>query len=416
MIILLISAILIWKYVLGRGFESPEHETAVYILLIYFIIWSFCQILLNTYKARREIAKAQIPMFFETLCRVIATAYVVFNNLGIIALAYTYVIGEIAVLITSIFLFKGYKIKKPRVDYIKSYIKFAFPIAIVIASTKIMTDLDKVLIQLFWNATEGGNYFAVFRLSRFLDMATMSIGVLLFPTMSALHSKKDIKSIKKLSYLSERYLSMIIFPIVFFMIFLAEPVVHIMLSDKLYPAIPILQILPIFALFDALDRPYQMKLLGMDLPHFTRNRILIMVLVNVILNIMLIPKDIQLLKIDLAGMGGVGAAIATVIAYFIGLVYTRIKVWQISKIKINLKIIFHMIGALIMGIFLYYLNIIYPISRWYDLLGFIFLGLGVYLLVLFIFQEIKKEDINFFIDTLNIKKMIKYIMDEIKRN
>lgn len=414
MVVLLVLAIVGWKYLLGKGFESPEHETAVYIMLVYFVLWSLTQSMRSTYNARKEIAKAQIPMFFETLGRVAATVVVVFNGMGIIALAYTYVIGEIVVFITTLFFFRGYRIEKPSMEYVRLYVKFALPLAIVVASTKIMTNIDKVLIQLFWDAVEGGNYYAVFRLSRFLDIATLAIGTLLFPTMSALHANNDLEGIKKLSFKSERYLSMVISPIIFFMVFLAKPVVHILLSDKFYPAIPILQILPFFALFDALDRPYQSKLMGMDLPHFARNRVIIMVTVNVILNIILIPRDIQMFGIDLAGMGAVGAAIATVVAYFVGLVYTRIQVWKISKMHVNYRIVLHFIAAFIMGVTLFYLDTICPVQRWYDLITFGLIGMGIYLAILYLVREFDKTDFNLFIDTINAKKMLMYIREEIR--
>lgn len=417
MTILLVSSILIWKHFVGRGFESPQHETAVYIMLIYFILWSITQIFLITFRAKKEIAKAQIPMFFETLGRVGATVFIVFNGYGAIALAWTYVVGEIFVLLTTLIMFRGYKIKlqKPTREFLNLYISFALPMAIVVASTKVMTNIDKVLIQLFWNATEGGNYFAIYRLSRFIDMATVAIGMLLFPTISALYVKKNINQIKELAYKSERYLSMFIFPIVFFMIFMAEPVIHIMLSNKFYPAIPILQILPLFALLDALERPYQMKLLGMNLPHFTRNRVLLMVAVNVILNIILIPKDIQSLGINLFGLGAMGAAIATVSAYLIGLLYTRIIVWRISNITVNLRILLHLFAASVMGLVITALNeYIYEINRWYELAFFGLLGIGIYLGILYLIREFTKDDFELFIDTLNIKKMFRYIFEEVR--
>jgi len=414
MVVLLMGSVWFWKNVVGRGFESPQHETAVYVMLLYFVLWSVSQIMLQTFKARREIAKDQLPFFMETLFRVIATVYVVFAGYGVIALAWTYVVGEVAILLTSLYFFRGYPIKRPSWQYVKMYATFAIPLAIVVASTKVMTNVDKVLIQLFWGAAEGGNYFAIYRLSRFLDMATLAIGTLLFPTMSALHARTDLGGIKRLSYTAERYLSMVIFPIVFFMIFMARPVIHIMLSNKFYPAIPILQILPIFALFDALEKPYQMKLLGMSLPKFARNRVLLMVALNVALNILLIPRDIQMLGVRLAGMGAVGAAIATVIAYLAGLVYTRWVVWRVSRMAVNWRIGLHFLAALAMGLTLATLYQYFPVGRWYELAAVGLLGLGLYLGLLALMREFTRADLDLFMDTLNIRKMGRYVREELR--
>lgn len=411
--LLLVVCLLVWKYVLGRGFESPEHEAAVYVMLLYFSIWSITQIMHSTFRARRETAKEQIPLFFQTIGRVLATVYIVSVGWGAVALAWAYVAGELAVFVTTLFFFKGYSISRPTWAYFKSYAQFAIPLAFVVASTKIMTNIDKVLLQLFWNAAEGGNYFAIFRLCRFLDMATLAIGILLFPTISALHAKNDSAGIKRLSLQSERYLSMVMVPIVFLMIFLARPIIHVMLSNQFYPAVSILQILPLFALFDALDRPYQIKLIGMNLPNFARNRILLMVAFNVGLNLILIPRDINILGLDLLGMGGEGAAIATVVAYFVGLVYTRVVAWKVSGITVNFRIGYHFVAALIMGVFISLLGEYYVIVRWYELAAFGLMGCGVYIGVLFLFKEFSRRDFNLFIDTLNVKKMFAYIKDEL---
>ena len=76
-------------------------------------------------------------------------------------------------------------------------------------------------------------------------MFTVAMGALLFPTYSALHAYNNMKGIHTLTFKSERYLSMIVFPMVFGMVILAEPATRILLSNWL-PAVPILQILPFF--------------------------------------------------------------------------------------------------------------------------------------------------------------------------
>lgn len=415
MSLLLVGSLFVWQYILGRGFESPEHRSAVYVMLVYFILWSLSLVMKTTFQARKQTAKQQIPMLFETLGRVGATVYVIWAGLGPLALAWTYVVGEIVVFASLAYFFRGNAIGKPSWDMFKKYTAFAIPLAIVVASTTITSNVDKVLIQLFWGAEEGGNYFAVFRLSRFIDMSSMAIGFLLFPTISTLYARRDMVKIKELSYKAERYLSMIIFPIVFGMICMAEPVIHIMLSNKFYPAIPILRILPIFVLLDAMERPYQMKLLGMNLPHFARNRVLLMVVVNVGLNFLLIPRDINVLGIDLFGLGAVGAAVATVVAYGVGLIYTRWVVWRVSQMTINWCIAFHGIAATVMGLTVYFLNhLIYPVERWYSLFMYGLLGLFIYLGLLFLMKEFTRKDFSLFMDTLNVKKMLSYIWDELQ--
>ena len=410
---IVILSILIWKYVFGRGFETPLHEKAIYLMLSYFVLSILASIMTSTFTARKEIAKTRLPLFFYNLTRIAATIFVAFYNLGVLALAYTYIFGEIFHFAFALFLFKGYPIGKPSLEYFKNYFSFAKPMAIATASSIIMTNIDKVFIQLFWSATQVGEYFAIFNLSRFIILFSGAIGTLLLPTVSEHHAKNNTEEIKRITTLSERYLSMIVFPIIAIMVVLAKPIIHMLLSDKYMPALHVLYILPLFVLLEALSRPYQSQLQGMNMPEYTRNRVFIMMLINVFLNLILIPRDIRSLGIKLAGLGAEGAAIATVISYFAGLVYIRFVSWRFTGIKGNKRVLLHVIAAIPSGLVLYYISKYVSISRWYHLIAAGMFGIAIYFGILFLMREFKREEINFFMDTLNIRKMVKYIKEEL---
>ena len=63
---------------------------------------------------------------------------------------------------------------------------------------------------------------------------------------------------------------------------------------------------------------------------------------------------------------------------------------------------------------LFYLNGFITIARWYHLLCFALIGIGVYIIILFLMKEFTKEDAKFFFDILNAKKMFTYIKEEIQ--
>jgi Na+-driven multidrug efflux pump len=140
-----------------------------------------------------------------------------------------------------------------------------------------------------------------------------------------------------------------------------------------------------------------------------------MVILNIILNLIFIPEDINSLGIKLFGLGARGAALATVISYGIGLLYSRIMAYKVTKIKGNYRIIFHSIAAFVMMTFLYLVNNTIVINRWYYLVFFSFIGFGLYLLILTVFKEFSKKDFTFFIDLFNIKKMIEYVTYELRK-
>jgi uncharacterized membrane protein len=90
-----IAVVLIWKFMLGRGFESSSHELAIYIIIGYYVVNSIGTFFYNTYSATKEIAKAQIPLVLGTVARTIAILFVALSGLGALALAWAYVFGEV---------------------------------------------------------------------------------------------------------------------------------------------------------------------------------------------------------------------------------------------------------------------------------------------------------------------------------
>jgi hypothetical protein len=136
---------------------------------------------------------------------------------------------------------------------------------------------------------------------------------------------------------------------------------------------------------------------------------------TILFDLLLIPSNIKSLDLKLFGLGALGASYATVIGYAAGLIYCRYAAWKLAKNPFNPRILLHLLSACIMGLILYQLMNILPIQRWYILLGYSTLGLGIYLFVLFLMREFTRKDLDFVLDLLSIKKMWRYVKSEIKK-
>jgi len=414
-LLVILGSLYFWTDILGRGFETDEHLIAIYIMVFYAIITSFTEIMKQTFVARKEIAKLQIAMFVGTIFRIAATIVIALAGQGAIELAFTYIIAETVVMVVAGSFFAKFPIKKPTMPTLKSYSKFALPVVITSSIAIIITNIDKVFIQLFWGAEEVGYYVAIYRLVTFLIVIEASIGLLLFPTFSELHAKKDKKQITQLVVKSERYLSMTAFPLVFFMVALPLPIINILLDPKYEPALPILQILPLWALLSIISRSYGPLMLGMDRPWLATVSGVGRVVLNIVLNLILIPIDIKILGFSGFGLGATGAAIATVCTGVFGFIYLRAVAWYLIKLKWNpINMIKHFLAASAMVLVLLYITSIFEITRWYHLILIFFAAIGIYVGILYLIREFKKEDYNFFMDTLNPKKMLSYISEEVK--
>ena len=67
---LVIGGIAIWKYALHNEFFDATKESVIYIFIIYYIFSNLAFIALQTFIGRKEIAKVEVPIAFETFVRV----------------------------------------------------------------------------------------------------------------------------------------------------------------------------------------------------------------------------------------------------------------------------------------------------------------------------------------------------------
>lgn len=446
---IVLGSIFIWKYVLHKQFYDSTKESVVYIFLLYYILYNIVQIPIFTFRAKQEIAKTEIPLLIGTIVRVggmilVALAGVTgislidkefgkdvispkytwpnyleplqtyLSNHAIGSLASAYAISMFITLVIMFYFLKNYKIGKPTKKYFKSYTSFAIPSLISQSMYLLAINTDKVIIGFFWSAQEVGYYFGAQRITFFMRTVPLAVGTLIFPAFSSLHSKNKTKDIKTLLELSVRYMSMLIIPIVVFILVFSKPIINIILSSDFYPAYIVLCLLAIFMWVSVLSTPYGYLIGGMNKPWLAAKISITTYCINIVLNFLFIPKNGLL---SFAGINGIeGAAIATLIAAFFRFFAARIVVKKLLGIKMFQKAIFiHLFSALIMGSLLYSINIFIALTRWYHLIIFSLFGLGIYLAILNLLKEFTKKEYKLVIDILNIKEMKNYIKSELKR-
>ena len=445
MVAVVLGGIFVWKTLLHQGFYDATTESVIYVMLLYCILTAFVQIPLATFGGRQEIAKSQVPMISETLFRVplmilVASAGVVGISVikpelkdihpfvwpsflrglqdfiashAVGSLASTYALGAFAMLILGLFFFRGYPISRPDKEYFKSYFAFALPTMLVSAIAVISTNIDRVMIGYFWRAEDVGFYFSAQKIAFFVLALSSSVGTLLFPTISEHHAKNRFEDIRKTANLAVKYISMMACPAVAFLIVFRKPVIDIALSSAFYPAAPVLIVLLIYVLIAALIGPYSLIVVGMNRPGLAAKAGFIVCVTNIVLNTLFIPKNGAL---SIFGINGsTGAAIATAISGFIGLIMFMFLSKRLVGIKISKKPLLHMSAACVMGCLLYYLSTLTAFVRWYHLVFFGIIGLVAYLGILYLFKEFTREDLNFFLDTVNPKEMGRYVKSELKR-
>lgn len=412
MAIVVMATIFISKFVRHQSFISREHEVVLYIILLSTVISNISMMFIITFGARKEIAKQEIPKLIEKVLVVLGKIIVALTGLGVIALAGANLLGAFIALLLFLYLFQGYPVSKPNREYLKSYVRFAIPVMFIGFLSDIAHNMDKVMIQFFWTTADVGFYAAAQRISVVLTYITTASATLLFPTISAYHSKNDMKAIRDLSNRAERYLSMVIFPIVALVFIFARPICVGLLGSDFAPSASLLIVLILVVLVNGTTVPYSLQIGGTNRIVLAAKLSTVVFVLDIVLNFLFVPRELAGLR--LLGLGGFGAALSTLISMTVGAILFRIYAFKISGSKMNLGFLRHLVAALITCLVLHVLSSSMSEIPIYFLVAFGFIGIGVYVVILILFREFDMKDLRFFLRIANPKQLKKYALTEIK--
>ncbi len=302
-------------------------------------------------------------------------------------------------------------VEMPDKNYLKSYMKFALPLAISSSAVIIAANTDVVMIQWFWSSLDVADYYAAKRIGMLMTTIGIAIGTTVYPAMSRLHSKGNIEEIRKIASMAERYLSMVVFPLMFFILVFTDKIVLIMLSEAMRSAIPVIRVLTVFYTLTVMNIPYAYQLPAVNRTDISGKIGVMRAVINVGLNFIFIPTSI--LGIGLLGLGAVGAALATLITFLITTFNMRLAAYRLTGSISDKRILIHISSAILTSVVFLLIDTSWA-SRWYTLgiLGLAFMG--VYIAILTLMKEFRKEDFDLFFDAFNPKKMLGYMNEEIR--
>lgn len=414
-IVVVIISIFSWKYIIGKGFETPQHERVVYLMVLYFISVKMADVPLHTFTAKVETAKNQFVILSGTFIQLITTIVIVSLSDSPYLYAATFIVGAFFNFTLSYIMLSRYPIKLPQWSLLKSYFKFALPITIISLLGTIPTNIDRVMIQLFWSAIDVAIYTGGQKFTFYLIQISTNLGLILFPVFSSLKSNNDSYGIKNIVYKSERLLAIIITPLSVLLFTLAIPIVTLLGDVSYRESYLVLQPLAIWGFLRSMINPYRNMLMGLGKPNILLGISVVSIISIVLFNIILIPEDIKLIGLQMFGLGARGAALATLLSTIISFILIRTISYYYEKVIINTEIIKPILLSILMGIIIHFFQRIVQVENIMYLGLYGILGLAIYLFLLWIFGAIKKEDKILFKEIFNPSLFINYLKEEFSK-
>lgn len=440
----LIGLAVIYGYVglLGKPLESTTLPILL-VVMAYYVAKNAMLTVQSTFEAKTETARAQMANFLETVIRVTLTvvgawllvslatgsgpfrdATALDNPVWRLArddpgavLAFAYFGGALVASLFALVLMRRVAKGRGRFrwDILRSYWTFALPLFLVSAIGVISTYIDRTALGFFGAASDAADLTAPRTITGVLEGLGAAVGIILFPTLSALAARGDHEEARRAVDRSTRYLSLLLLPLVTLMMVFPDRVLLLLTSEDFTNAGLVLVLLAAWAYIALLTRPVLNLLMGLDHPRTAARIGIAGAVANTVLALVLVPEDIKSLGIKLAGLKAVGAALALLLSGLLAYVLLLIAVWRIAGYKQRAHVWRHLLAAALMGGALWAFDRYgpLPLHHWWTFPIYGVLGLAVYVPLLLAMRELTREDLDYARHNLHPGEMAKYIRGEL---
>ncbi len=296
------------------------------LLPVYLLFACFFMILLRVYqqvlipqKRSKESAAINVTKGYATLAAAILLTWILKENRYL---------GQVwATLLTGLgfsayFLIKLFK--NVKLSFVPGHIKYiaaySFPLIPYALSGVILAQFDRIMINTTIDSASAGLYSLGYNVGMLLLIVVSSIQTAFMPDFFKF---LDNKEYDRLNILSGKLFSIIV-AVALGLVFFAREIVYLLADEKFYPGLKVVPVVVVGYVFYAMFMIYGSYIAYAKKTIFTSAVSLSAGMVNIILNLIFIPK-----------YGFIAAAYTTVVSYFVMFILG----WAISKTVLKLTVV-----------------------------------------------------------------------------
>jgi len=356
-----------------------------YIRFIAFFVPAFSLYavyfgLLNGIKAFGKQATVSIIYHVIKVLVVLASVYLGFELYGAIG-------GYLIAGVVSLIMARHYWISKDRDDIriadnfeMSKIIKFAAPVILFSLAFNLVISLDLLFVKaILAERAQAGFYTSAVALSKIPYFIFLALGETLFPSIAKSTSSKGNEELTR-KYINQslRYTLIFLIPCSFIISATSQNLISLVYTEAYLAAVAPLSILIFGLTFLSLFIILTTIITASGKPRVSLFMVLVLLLVNVLLNMTLVSI-----------YGLAGAAVATTITGFLGVLIAGVYVYNRFHSLTSFLSLFRILAAS---------SIIYIVACSFSVSGISLIGyyIGLFFLyfaLLFIFREIREEDV-----------------------
>lgn len=266
----------------------------------------------------------------------------------------------------------------------KELIRFSVPIIFTSFLGIVMGKIDRIILGYYLDEKWVGIYSAMFSIALFLTIASQGLRTLFLPVITELYAIKKSEEIERIYKTVCRWLFYINFPIFLLLISLSKQIIKYSFGIEFIPGYKSLIILSIGYFIFPFTKFGNSMLLMIKKTKYIMINSYIVALLNIILNIMLIPI-----------FGIIGASLATTISLILNF---SLVIFEVSGFFGYTPFSGKVISSIMAGLIsISFTNIIarafFVNFNFYLVFVFLVLYLMLYLFLILVFRGLEKEDI-----------------------
>lgn len=379
-------------FILAEPVASALFDGQVFVTqILAAIIFLECMngLQFNYFRTFQQIKRYSSLTFFKTGLQMVLTGALILAGYGIIGAVFGLLISDAVLLIVmSISITSEIGLVYPKFRKTREYISFGIPTVPGNISSWVVNSSDRYLIAIFLGTAYVGYYSPGYTLGNMISMFIAPLSFMLPAVLSKHYDDGNLDGVKTILSYSLKYYLVLSIPSIVGLTLLSKPLLNILSTSDIasngYLITPLVAIGAFF--YGIYSIAVQVIFLGKKTRYLSSIWIIAAGL-NILLNIAFIPV-----------FGIIGAAVTTLIAFFIATIYTVYRSKMLSIVIIDRRFFAKCcISSFILGVF------IIAISPWNfaELLVTILCGACIYLATLIILRGFSREEILFF------KKMLR---------
>jgi O-antigen/teichoic acid export membrane protein len=337
------------------------------------------------FTAFRKMSRYAVSFALQNFGETLAAALVVLGGYGIREVLYSFIAVRMVIfIVTFVIIVKEIGIKSPRFTFLPQWLKFSLPLMPSSIFVWLVSASDRYLIAFFLNSLMVGIYSAAYGIASILSLFVNPIRMNLAPTLSKLWDENRKNEVKAYFNRSIKYFLMLAIPSAFGLTFLSRQILTVLSRPEIADRGVI--VVALVAGATILNSIFSINGQIYFLLKKTKAVALILFIsavVNIVLNIFLIP----FWHIN-------GAALSTLIAYFIPAAVASIMLYK--ELKIFLDLSFLGKSILSSSIMIFFINMVNS-QKALALLPIIIFGAGVYFVSLLLLRGIERKEMEFFL-------------------